>query len=654
MKLLLSSVFRPFGVDDEFGRKENKLELFHNQVTREQGIFSLRYNHRSFGLYFIAENLKMPTVVLDFPNLKQFRREVKKGYDYVGISFITSNFIKAKKMAEIVREVSPHTKIILGGHGTMIPDVEKQIENDYIIRGEGIYPLRKLFGEEVDAPIVHPVLPAADHKRIMGLPLMNKSVTLIPGLGCPNGCRFCATSHFFNKTYIPYYKTGQELMDVLVHITNSAKTNDIFVMDENFLKQKPRAMELFEIIQKEKRTFSFSIFSSAETISDFGIENMVKLGISFVWLGVESKNVLYEKTKGIDVKKLIADLRANGIGVLASSILFLDHHTKETIWEDIDFAIDLKPDFTQFMQFGPMPQTQLYLDYKEQGRLSENIPYEEWHGQHRLWFKHDHFNGEESEQILKEAFKKEYRMLGPSILRQTETLIRRMSSTLYQSGDPLLRHQNESLKKRCKKIYYALTALKMLVPTKEMKQYAESVINLYRKQLGRRSPLHFLASGFVVAFAKLEQLRCILGFESHQPKTMKTMHRMVPEVYKEMVFKIHSLFQSRHAWAIWTKARDEGVLSLHFSGKISPKITRSIIKRINACSNFSIKSIEINLTPLANFDEETFKKLLENLSKKCQDIKIYCSILQNKQLTILKHLVHKWGHVLVGLHLYMR
>ena len=41
MKLLLSSVFGLYGVNDEYGEKENKMELFHNQVTREQGIFSL-------------------------------------------------------------------------------------------------------------------------------------------------------------------------------------------------------------------------------------------------------------------------------------------------------------------------------------------------------------------------------------------------------------------------------------------------------------------------------------------------------------------------------------------------------------------------------------------------------------------------------------
>ena len=68
-KLLLASVFGPYAVDDEYGEKENKMEPFHNQVTREQGIFSYRFNHPSHGLSFLAQNIEMPTVVLDFPTL---------------------------------------------------------------------------------------------------------------------------------------------------------------------------------------------------------------------------------------------------------------------------------------------------------------------------------------------------------------------------------------------------------------------------------------------------------------------------------------------------------------------------------------------------------------------------------------------------------
>ncbi|HTZ40091.1 MAG TPA: hypothetical protein VMB77_08040, partial [Syntrophales bacterium] len=49
-RILLTSVFGPFARDDEYGsRRINPMELYHNQVTRLQGGFSLRMFHRSFG-----------------------------------------------------------------------------------------------------------------------------------------------------------------------------------------------------------------------------------------------------------------------------------------------------------------------------------------------------------------------------------------------------------------------------------------------------------------------------------------------------------------------------------------------------------------------------------------------------------------------------
>jgi hypothetical protein len=137
-RILLSGVFGPFGVDDDFGRKENIMELFHNQITKVQGAASLRFHHRSFGLYFLAENVNADVTVLDFPSRKRFIRELRKGYDIVGISFISPNFIKAREMTRLVRAHSPNSVILLGGHGAAIEDIEKLIPCDHVVRGEGI------------------------------------------------------------------------------------------------------------------------------------------------------------------------------------------------------------------------------------------------------------------------------------------------------------------------------------------------------------------------------------------------------------------------------------------------------------------------------------------------------------------------------------
>ena len=524
MKLLLTSVFKPYGVDDQYGRKENIMELYHNQITREQGIFSLRYNHRSFGLYLIAENIECPTVVLDFPTMNRFIKEIKKGYDYVGISFITPNFLKTKKMAELIKKHSPKTKIILGGHGTQIPDIENLIDSDYVARGEGIRWLRKLFNENVDAPIKHPIIPSAENKRFMGIPLSGKSGILMPGVGCPNRCRFCCTTHNFKFEHIPFYQTGKELFDICVQMEKKFGCIDFFVMDENFLKNKKRAMELLDLMKKHNKSYYFAIFSSAEAIMDFGIENVFELGVGFLWLGVESYLENYQKNKGIDMPKLFSDLRNHGVSILASSILFQEHHTKENIWKEVDYMKDLRPDFAQFMQLGPLPQTALYKEYKEQGKLCTDIPYEEWHGQHRIWFKHPNFTAKESQHILKEAFQRDFHQLGPSIMRMCDTYITGYEYTRrYQ--DPWKKKRNEKLKEICRDFYPSIDIMKPFLPNRETRKLAREIEGKYRMMLGEKTTVQNALSHLGRGLAFTEHLKLKFIGDVRQPSMHLTSYR---------------------------------------------------------------------------------------------------------------------------------
>ena len=421
MRLLLTSVFGPYAVDDEYGEKENKMELFHNQVTREQGMFSYRFNHASQGLYFLAENVDMPTTVLDFPTLRRFKKELRKGYDFIGITFIVPNFRKARKMAKTIRELSPQSKIILGGHGVSIPDIESLIDHDFICRGEGVYFLRRLFGEDIDKPIKHPLEYSSFNRQVMGVPWASDAGILITGVGCPNKCRFCATSHFFGS-YIPYLKTGKDIYDVCCQYEDEKNISDFGVLDENFLKMKDRALKLLALMETNHRFFNFSIFSSAETLKALGdLDILVRLGVTFVWIGVESKKEIYQKNKDIDFHLLVKELRSRGISVLASSILFLEDHDKNTLWDDVDYVTSLNPDYLQFMQLGPMPGTALYEDYEKQGKLIKNLPYTSKHGQGKIWFNHDHFTRDESKDVLRLAFETDYNRNGASMLRAIKT-----------------------------------------------------------------------------------------------------------------------------------------------------------------------------------------------------------------------------------------
>ena len=426
-RILLAGVFGPYGVDDEFGRAKNIMELFHNQVTKGQGLASFRLHHRSFGLYFIAANLNAEVTVLDFPSRARFEKEVKKGYDIIGISFITPNFKKAKEMVRVCRDISPDSEIVLGGHGAAIEGVESLIDCDHVAKGEGIRWFRKHLGENVDAPIVHPTLPASDWQAIYGVPIPGRTNNLlVPGVGCVNGCNFCATSHYFGKTYTPFLRTGKEIFDTCCRIADERGTDNFFVMDENFLKDKERALALIDEMERHQRYFKFYLFSSAETIANMGIDNLVRLGVIFIWIGFETKSRQgnYAKNISNNGQDLVRQLRDVGISVLASGILCLEEHTPENIQEDIDFMIGLNADLVQFMLYTPLPVTALYTRLKGKGLIRDDLPFEDWHGQQVLNWRHPAFPNNSAERWLNRAFKMEYEANFSSVYRMIETAFR--------------------------------------------------------------------------------------------------------------------------------------------------------------------------------------------------------------------------------------
>ena len=305
-RILLSSVFGPYAQDDEFGsRAINPMELYHNQVTREQGSFSLRMFHRSWGLMMIQKNISAPCTLLDFPTLDDFERELTAHqYDIVGISGIIPNFAKVREMCRRVRQLSPKSTIIVGGHVAGIPGVENMLDADHIVRGEGIAWMRRYLGEDPCAPFVHPEILSGFGFRILGMSVPDNTrdtaATIVPSVGCPMGCNFCTTSAFFGgkgKSF-HFYETGDQLFDVMQDMERKLGVQSFFVMDENFLLNRPRALQLLERMQAANKAWALYVFSSINAIRKYTMEELVQLGVSWIWVGLESPKSSYAKLKG--------------------------------------------------------------------------------------------------------------------------------------------------------------------------------------------------------------------------------------------------------------------------------------------------------------------------------------------------------------------
>jgi radical SAM superfamily enzyme YgiQ (UPF0313 family) len=447
-RILLTSVFGPFAQDDEYGsRKINPMELFHNQVTRVQGPFSLRMFHPSFGLMLIKENINAPCTLLDFPDMNRFIEELKNNlYDIIGISSIIPNIDKVKKMCELIREHQPDAVIIVGGHVANIADLKSRIDADHIVKGEGVRWFRKFLGQDENAPIKHPVSVSAFGARILGLTLKDKpgevAAIVIPSVGCPMGCNFCSTSHLFGGKgkSINFFKTGNELFSIMCNLESKLKVRSFFVMDENFLLNRKRTLELLDLMKKHNKSWSFSIFSSAKVVKSYSDEELIRLGISWIWMGLEGEDSQYVKLDGIDTKSLVKHLQSLGIRVLGSSIIGLENHTPENINEAIDWAVSHDSVFHQFMLYTPLPGTPLFEKHKKDNSLlsEKECHFADTHGQYKFSHKHPFIRNQQETEFLLRAFKHDFEINGPSLLRLIRTMLAGWKN-LKNHTDPCVR-----------------------------------------------------------------------------------------------------------------------------------------------------------------------------------------------------------------------
>ena len=535
-RILFTSVFGPYARDDEYGsRSINPMELYHNQVTRLQGPFSLRMFHRSWGLMLIQKNISAPSALLDFPTLERFIEELKTvSYDIVAISAILPNLLKVKKMCELIREFQPGATIVVGGHISGVPDIKDRIGADYVVRGEGVLWFRKFLGEDENAPIKHPRILSGIGTRTMGMDLDEKpgtparpgsvAATIIPSVGCPMGCNFCSTSAMFGGKgkFVNFYETGDELYEVMRGIEADMHVRSFFVMDENFLLHKKRALRLLELMKEHGKSWSLYVFSSANVLRSYEMRQLVELGISWVWMGLEGKKSQYQKLDGADTHELVRELQANGISILGSTIIGLEEHTPENLDSAIEHAVSHDTEFHQFMLYTPVPGTPLYEEHRSQGTLVDPNCQEpaDAHGQLRFMHKHPNIPPGVETEFLHRAFSRDFEVNGPSLLRMARTTLQGYKR-YRDDPDPRVRERYRR-EARVLPVQYAaaLSAARMwFADQPEVRLRLDVVLRDLYQQFGLRPRLAALLGGKYVFKRILKEQKRIDSGHTIEPPT---------------------------------------------------------------------------------------------------------------------------------------
>lgn len=453
---------------------------------------------------FIAINLNTPTKILyGFISAEQVINELEKAkeekhpYSHVGFSIYVAAYSKFIECAKTVKRFDRNITTIAGNAGALFPGTDQYV--DYICRGDGIPFLRRLFGEEVDKPYKLELIPQKLFFKFYGIEMKMRVVRLVTKLGCPHKCDFCITHHLYDGKCTKPFFTPQQVHDKLVEFRKKIKKKDliIFFCEPQAIINKKWWYDLFELFEGEPEDYPITLLTSLGSIKEFDLDRITNsaLRFSFVNLGIESFSQDYSKNiKHQETKKIIKKLENYGIGTYASFIIGFDHHTHESVWDEIRKFIDLDVAQIEIFNLRPLPETELWEIYKKAGRLLD-VPYDFFYIPGFQPFKHPHFKPGFEDMLplmydIYEYFEKER---GPSVLKLIE---------LYKN----IPKQSKKLQKSIK---FLKIGAKALFPSweKHLNPSPQQIEN-YLTQLGEKTKIPF----YLKALIKSSRLQKVVNF----------------------------------------------------------------------------------------------------------------------------------------------
>ena len=620
-KILLTSICRPIG--ERYGDAPSVgYELLFGQVTRAQGLFSPRANHSNFGLEYIAENLNTPCVVLQYPNRREFIRELRRGYDVIGISFILATFHRMKEMVALIRKYSPSSKIVLGGYGTVLSDEVLKPFGDSICREEGVGFMRRLMGEPEDKkPYRHPLI--VSRLRLFGNHISETGM-IFAGLGCPNGCDFCSTSHFFKRRHIRLLETGQDIYDVISRYQEISPGMSHVILDEDFLLNKRRAMEFRDSVQKGGRPLSIFAFASVRAISQYTVQEILEMGIDGFWVGFEGRRSGYAKQAGKSVTELVHEFHEHGITILSSMIVGFPYQDPEIIKEEFALLMKLKPDLAQFLIYGPILGTPFYDKVMSEGLLHRDLKDDrEYYYRNCTGFKamvaHGSMSAGEIEAIQRNCYKEDFRKLGPSIYRITETWLKGYQ-TLKGSPVPFLRKKGELLASEIRKTYPIFLSGKLLGPTEGARRFVS--------QLEREVHETFGPPTWAERFQSVVALGCALwtGFTLkfnlfQHPSLTRHAYRMENERGPSRIWRLLQR-ENSEGNRVEVELRPGTIVWVRVEGKLALDRARLLAQGLLKGLRRKREQLVLDFTCLVQSEGEVLKNLAESLQNYRDRIRI--------------------------------
>lgn len=400
-------------------------------------LLSVGYSVKIFDMELIENDFKKLTVILN---------EYKP--DYVGITSNTPQFKRSLKIAELIKNMLPDTKIVMGGvHPTVLPE-EPLLSGviDIIVLCEGDFTLKEIIEASnlqnvqgikyVKNGTVHstekrklienldnlpfPAWELYDISQYSGAKIYERNSPgghIETSRGCPYSCCYC------NKSIFGHYFRAKSPEYVVEEIIRMKKMGfrEIHIIDDGLGTDINRLAEICDCLIKKEVKIPFTFFSGIRADSCRGniFEILKKAGCYQVAFGIESgdEEVLKASKKQLkldDVRTAVNAAKKAGVETFGFFMMGLPGETEKSLKRTIDFACSLNLDIAKFDITIPYPGTAYYNELSSNGFIVSH----DWdkyivHGTEKI-YNHPNLSWDALEKYYKMAFKKFY--LRPSYM----------------------------------------------------------------------------------------------------------------------------------------------------------------------------------------------------------------------------------------------
>ena len=196
--------------------------------------------------------------------------------------------------------------------------------------------------------------------------------------GCPFQCEFCDIIILYGRK--PRTKHPQQVLAELDALLSLGWMKQLFIVDDNFIGNHQRALELCVELEKWQQAHGFPVMFYTEASMDLArktalVEAMVKANFFHVFLGIESpsKESLQETKKfqnlAVDPVSCIDILHEKGLWVTGGFIVGFDSDTEDIFDRQIEFIERTAIPWALLNSLHAMPRTALYERMQKEGRL---------------------------------------------------------------------------------------------------------------------------------------------------------------------------------------------------------------------------------------------------------------------------------------------